>query len=137
MSRRATPKPRPVDLHVGARIRQFWLDFGISPAELASRIGEPRAAIDRFERGMSSIGASQLHEIASVLGIPIGDFFDGLPGGPLEDGALPPDQAVVMEAQRFLRIFNRVENQKLRKGIYDLVTSVSRGEADPGGDDPE
>ena len=130
MSRRATPQPSPVDLHVGERIRRFRLDQGLSPAELASRIGEPRAAIDRFERGMSSIGASQLYEIGRALAIPIGDFFEGLPDGPPDDGTPPPDQAVVMEAQRFLRIFTRVENQDLRKGIYDLVTSVGRGSDD-------
>ena len=77
--------PRPVDVHVGQRIRVRRNLVGLSQTELSERIGVSFQQMQKYEKGANRISASRLWEVSSILDAPISWFFDGF-GQMDEDG---------------------------------------------------
>jgi transcriptional regulator with XRE-family HTH domain len=72
----ATRKSGPLDATVGARIRMFRVDRGMSQTMLAERIGVTFQQVQKYERGANRVGASRLSQIAYVLGVSVGELFE-------------------------------------------------------------
>ncbi len=70
--------PRPVDVHVGGRVKARRTLIGMSQTELGKRVGLTFQQIQRYENGMNRIAASRLWVISLVLGRPISWFFEGI-----------------------------------------------------------
>lgn len=69
-----------VDSHVGKRIRLLRGLRKYSQERLAKALGITFQQIQKYERGTNRIGAGRLYEIAKILGVPVGFFFDELDG---------------------------------------------------------
>ena len=80
----APRKSGPLDAMVGARIRVLRVNRGMSQTMLAERIGVTFQQVQKYERGANRVGASRLSQIASVLGVSVGELFEssraGFPG---------------------------------------------------------
>ncbi len=70
--------PRPVDVHVGGRVRDRRTLIGMSLEELGKHVGLTFQQIQKYEKGMNRIAASRLWVISLVLGRPISWFFEGI-----------------------------------------------------------
>ncbi len=70
--------PRPVDVHVGGRVKAGRTLIGMSQTELGKHIGVTFQQIQKYETGMNRITASRLWDISLVLGRPISWFFEGI-----------------------------------------------------------
>ncbi len=70
--------PRPVDVHVGGRVRARRTLIGMSQTELGKRVGLTFQQIQKNEKGMNRIGASRLWQFSLILGQPISWFFEGI-----------------------------------------------------------
>ncbi len=70
--------PRPVDVHVGGRVRACRTLIGMSQEELGNRVGLTVQQIQKNEKGMNRIGASRLWKFSLILGQPISWFFEGI-----------------------------------------------------------
>ncbi len=70
--------PRPVEVHVGGRVRASRTLIGMSQTELGKRVGLTFQQIQRYERGMNRIIASRLWQFSLILGQPISWFFEGV-----------------------------------------------------------
>ncbi len=70
--------PRPVDVHVGGRVRAGRTLIGMSQTELGKRAGLTFHQIQKYENGMNRIAASRLWQFSLVLGRPISWFFEGI-----------------------------------------------------------
>ncbi len=70
--------PRPVDVHVGGRVRASRTLIGMSQEELGKHLGLTFQQIQKYEKGMNRIAASRLWVISLVLGRPISWFFEGI-----------------------------------------------------------
>lgn len=69
----------PVDAHVGQRLRLLRKERGLSQTALAARVGVTFQQIQKYETGKNRLSASRLYRLASVLGVDVSAFFDGLP----------------------------------------------------------
>lgn len=69
-----------VDAHVGRRIRLLRGLRKYSQERLAKALGITFQQIQKYERGTNRIGAGRLYEMAKILGVPVGFFFDELDG---------------------------------------------------------
>ena len=69
------------DRHVGNRIRERRVMLGLSQQQMAEMIGVTYQQAHKYERGINRISAGRLFEIAQVLGVAVGHFFDGLGNG--------------------------------------------------------
>ncbi len=70
--------PRPVDVHVGGRVKARRKLIGMSQTELGKRVGLTQQQTQKYENGMNRIAASRLWVISLVLGRPISWFFEGI-----------------------------------------------------------
>src|SRR3979490_12355 len=109
-------RSHPVDVHVGARMRQRRTLLGMSQEKLGTAVGLTFQQIQKYERGSNRIGSSRLFEFAKVLDVPVSYFFDEMPsnalsGRPLaprshaggaSPGALPVDQSPAVAGMRLL-----------------------------------
>ncbi len=69
---------RPVDVHVGGRVRDRRTLIGMSQTELGKRVGLGFQQIQKYEKGMNRIAASRLWRFSLILGRPISWFFEGI-----------------------------------------------------------
>ena len=119
----AVRKSGPLDAMVGAKIRMFRINRGMSQTALAERVGVSFQQVQKYEKGANRVGASRLSQIASVLGITVGELFESSqekiaaansPGHLLaEPGAL-----------RVLKAYLRT-NSRVRLAIAKLVESIA------------
>lgn len=73
--------PDPVDIHVGARVRERRVMQGMSQQVLGEKVGLTFQQIQKYERGFNRVSASMLWRIAETLDVPVSFFFDGIAEG--------------------------------------------------------
>lgn len=99
-------KARPVDVHVGERIRLGRALVHMSQSELAKACEEITfQQVQKYESGHNRVSASRLVQIAAALGQPITFFFEGLPDYPVRDG-------YDSESLDIVRLFNRLSSDQ-------------------------
>ena len=89
-----------VDRHVGSRIRERRIMLGLSQQQLADLIGVTYQQAHKYERGINRLSAGRTYEIAQVLGVPVGYFFEGLDGMSGQARDLSPRQRLCLELAR-------------------------------------
>ena len=126
------PQPSRIDgmdLHVAARLRQRRRQLQIEPQLLDVAIGERVGTIERVERGEKRLAASQLYNLAVVLGVGVEYFFDDPMADDDKDdhkvtGQPSTDQKALMDAKRFARALARIPSPAIRHMIGDLLESL-------------
>lgn len=132
--------PRPVDVHVGARVRLRRTLLGMSQEKLGEAVGLTFQQIQKYERGTNRIGASRLHQFAQVLDVPVSFFFDDMPieiartnqvlGRPMlglseDQEPFDQEQLVKRETLELVRAYYRVSDPNVRKRLFELVKAVA------------
>jgi transcriptional regulator with XRE-family HTH domain len=69
-------KSDPLDAMVGAKVRVFRINRGISQTALAEQLGVTFQQVQKYEKGANRIGASRLSQIATALDISIAELFE-------------------------------------------------------------
>ena len=120
----ATRKSGPLDVMVGTRIRMFRANRGMSQTMLAERIGATFQQVQKYERGANRVGASRLSQIASVLGVSVGDLFESSGAG--SPGLNSPVRLLAEPgALRVLKAYARTTSPRVRLCIAKLVESIA------------
>ncbi len=94
--------PRPVDVHVGGRVRARRTLIGMSQTDLGKRVGLTFQQIQKYENGMNRIAASRLWQFSLILGQPISWFFEGIGERKRKVG----DLLAKRETLKFVRYFS-------------------------------
>ena len=93
-----------VEKYVGQRIRERRTMLGLTQQQLAEMIGVTYQQAHKYERGINRVSAGRLFEIARVLGVDIGFFYEGLDS---QDSRLNERQRMCLDlARNFTRISN-------------------------------
>lgn len=127
--------PHKVDRYVGSRIRLRRVQRGLSQGTLASRLGVSFQAVQKYESGEIRVSASRLYEIAEVLEVPPGFFFEGFPEMPsvekLAADATPPeaDPLDQRRVRSLIRGFYGIRDPAVRADILRLVNKLA-GQSD-------
>ena len=119
----AIRKSGPLDAMVGARIRMFRINRGMSQTVLAERIGVTFQQVQKYEKGANRVGASRLSQIASVLGISVGELFES--SGDVSGLNSPIHLLAEPGALRVLKAYVRTTNPRVRLSIAKLVESIA------------
>ncbi len=112
--------PRPVDVHVGGRVRAGRTLIGMSQKELGKHVGLPQQQILKYENGMNRIGASRLWQFSLILGQPISWFFEGI-GERKRKG---DDLLAKQETLQFVRYFSACDPD-VQKHLAALINAVA------------
>src|SRR5580698_4275963 len=67
-----------IDDYVGSRIRERRIMLGLTQQQLAELIGVTYQQAHKYERGINRVSAGRLFEIARVLAVPVGYFYEGI-----------------------------------------------------------
>ncbi len=134
-------RPSPIDVHVGGRVRLRRTLMGMSQERLGEALGLTFQQVQKYERGVNRIGASRLFDLARVLDVPIGFFFDDMPdslGGSgggrrsmgLAEGqeGFEDDTLHRRETLELVRAYYRITDPSVRKRVFDLIKSLAPGE---------
>ena len=110
------------DRHVGSRIRERRIMLGLSQQQMAEMVGVTYQQAHKYERGINRISAGRLLEIAQVLGVDVGHFFEGLAADQ------PPDltrrQRMCLE---LARNFSAIGNQRHQDALSQLARALAEG----------
>lgn len=134
-------RPRPIDVHVGSRVRLRRIMLGLSQEKLAEGLRLTFQQVQKYERGANRIGASRLFELAGLLDVPIGFFFDALPedlsgreigveanlpeaGGSPQSGYDESEMLQRRETLEMIRYYYRITDPTVRKRVLDLIKSL-------------
>ena len=135
-------RPSPIDVHVGGRVRLRRTLLGMSQEKLGDALGLTFQQVQKYERGVNRIGASRLFDLARVLDVPIGFFFDDMPdamGGSMavtrrmagfaenQDG-FEDDTLHRRETLELVRAYYRITDASVRKRVFDLIKSLTPAE---------
>src|SRR5438094_10519743 len=115
-SRRSTGRTQDIDRHVGARIRERRIMLGLTQQQLADLIGVTYQQAHKYERGINRVSAGRLFEVAQVLSVPIGYFFDGLDGQ--GTCAVSPRERMCLE---LARNFAQIPNERHQEALSQLA----------------
>jgi transcriptional regulator with XRE-family HTH domain len=144
--------PSPVDVHVGARIRQRRTSLGMSQEKLGDALNLTFQQIQKYERGANRVGASRLYDLCRVFDVPADFFFEGLPnfepaqsyasgaaqnwqGAPAfaeTQAAFGEDDALSQETSELVRAYARIADPKVRERVLDLVKSLAKAASSSG-----
>ena len=131
--------PRPVDVHVGARLRQRRTLLGMSQEKLGEAVGLTFQQIQKYERGANRIGASRLYQLSNVLDVSVSYFFEEMPGevhrtrGDYAASNRADDIETVQagdpmarrETLELVRAYYRIDDPKVRKRVFELTKSIA------------
>lgn len=124
---------RPIDRHVGQRIRARRKERGLSQNRLAEAIGVTFQQVQKYERGANRVVASRLYDLAAALNVPVGHFFQDAPIDALEASAPPQTEPGVHPSHRetfdLVRAYYQITDPGLRRRFVDLVKSVARSKS--------
>ncbi len=123
----------PVDKFIGARLRARRLLVRMSQEKLGEALGITFQQIQKYEKGANRIGASRLHRIGVILGVPIEFFYEGAPhaqgaaGGFAEAPASSyvSDFLSTSEGVQLVKAFLGVKDPKIRRKIVELITALA------------
>jgi len=108
------------------------LVMNLSQEKLGDAIELTFQQVQKYEKGTNRVGASRLHQIASVLRVQPAYFFEGAPTAPGEKraGAAAPVPNYVSEflaaadGLALVKAFVRIGNPKLRRSIVAFVEQI-------------
>jgi transcriptional regulator with XRE-family HTH domain len=134
--------PNPIDMHVGARLRLRRTLLGLSQEKLGEAIGLTFQQVQKYERGANRIGASRLFDIARVLDVPIGYFFEEMSDDTAKkspsqligrDDELEPepyekDPMARRETLELVRAYYKISDPQLRRRLFDMTKALARAE---------
>ena len=135
-------RPSPIDVHVGARVRLRRTLLGLSQEKLGEALGLTFQQVQKYERGVNRIGASRLFDLARVLDVPIGFFFDDMPDsvGSGTGGGLAARRSLGLaetqegfeddtlhrrETLELVRAYYRITDASVRKRVFELIKSLA------------
>lgn len=121
-----------VDKEIGSRVRMRRMLIGMSQEKLGEMLGLTFQQVQKYEKGANRISVSRLLDIASILGVDVKYFYDGLTSRKGEAGfaeeAAPPYVSDFMNAPEghlLMRAFMAIKNPKVRKVVIQLATSLA------------
>jgi transcriptional regulator with XRE-family HTH domain len=135
---RGARRASPMDAHVGARVRLRRMLLGLSQEKLGESLGLTFQQIQKYEKGVNRIGASRLYELAKVLNVPVGFFYEEAPSvafgatgvisGMAEAGGQETYVVDFLSSREGLELnkaFIRITDPKVRRSVVDLVRSLA------------
>jgi transcriptional regulator with XRE-family HTH domain len=117
-------RTRPIDQHVGERIRLRRTERGLTQEQLAEALDVSYQQVQKYETGANRISAGRLYEIARRLGVEVGYFFGGLATD--DENAPPPLEHGGRQraAIELVRKFAQIEDPEVRAAIAGLVKTL-------------
>ncbi len=126
----------PIDVHVGARLRQRRTLLGMTQTTLGGSLGVSYQQMQKYESSATRISASRLFALARLLDVPIQYFFDDMPtevattspvvggGKAKKPPSYEPDPMAKRETLELVRAYYKITDPEIRKPLYELAKAL-------------
>lgn len=117
-----------IDKRIGLNIRAKRIKAGLSQTALGKALKEPVTfqQVQKYERGINRVAAAMLYEFATILGVPVGDLFDGVAaiiGGALCEPGL--DIECNDGTHKLVSDYSRIQSPHTRKAVRQMVKAIA------------
>jgi len=113
------------DAVVGHNIRALRLARKMSQAALADRIGVISGQVQKYEKGVNSVGAGRLVRVAAALDVPVMRLLDGVAGAPPKSNT-PPAVALIAHAPPAAARESVLDDRGVRRALMMLTEGIAR-----------
>ncbi len=127
----------PIDVHVGARVRQRRALLGMNQTILGKALGVSFQQVQKYENGTNRISASRLFDLTRVLDVSIEHFFEDIPaavaasspaatkrGAAKMSPRYEPNPMVKRETLELVRAYYKIEDADLRKHLREMAKAL-------------
>ncbi len=125
----AKRSPDAIDRQVGIRVRMRRLTLDMSQQKLAAALGVTFQQVQKYEKGYNRIGAGRLHQLAEILHVPVGFFFEDFPTAGGKQAALPSyisDFLTSADGLALTAAFMSISDARQRRCIVVLAEAMAR-----------
>jgi transcriptional regulator with XRE-family HTH domain len=121
--------PHPLDIALGARVRQRRKELGLSQSDLGAAVGITFQQVQKYEHGTNRISFSRLVGIARALNSSVADLIGDL-DKTKPTGAFNRQMAHLAEpgASELLAAYSSMESPKRRRAVVSLARQLARDE---------
>jgi transcriptional regulator with XRE-family HTH domain len=125
----ATKGPDAIDRQVGVRVRMRRLMLDMSQQKLAAGLGLTFQQVQKYEKGSNRIGAGRLQQLAEILQVPVGFFFEDFPTTGRKQAALPSyiaDFLTSADGLALTEAFMSISDARQRRCLVILAEAMAR-----------
>lgn len=124
--------PSDIDRIVGENIYRQRRRLKLTQERLGELLGLTFQQVQKYEKGVNRVSAGRLYEIANVLEVPVGFFFEGAgtlpfretPG--LAEEAEEPQIAILSdEVLQLIEAFQKIEDASLRRSLLATIRAAA------------
>ena len=125
----------PVDVHVGARLRQRRILLGMSQTAFGNAAGISFQQVQKYENGGNRVSSSRLFEFARILDVPVSHFFKEMAPGlatgrrkvgrPKRKASDETDINLKNETLQLVRAYYKIRNNSVRRKIRVMVQGLA------------
>lgn len=117
-------RTQDIDAAVGLRMAARRSALGLSQTALATQLGVSFQQVQKYEKGANRVSASRLHQIATVLGCSVADFF------PTRAEALDPvvglrELTATADGRTLAEAFPRITDPAVRNAVTRVVEALA------------
>jgi transcriptional regulator with XRE-family HTH domain len=129
--------PHPIDVRVGARIRERRAVLGLTQDQLATAIGVTFQQVQKYERAANRVGASRLYRLSQALDVTVeflcGDGDAAPAGGFAEEPAegFDSDPLRRRETVELVNAYHDIADPALRRQFFELAKSLAGNRPEP------
>ena len=116
--------PSGIDRVVGQRIRWRRRELKLTQERLGELLELTFQQVQKYEKGVNRVSASRLHQVATVLGCSVADFF------PVRSQEVDPVAGlralmVTADGRLLAEAFPRIQDPALRQAVTRVVAALA------------
>jgi transcriptional regulator with XRE-family HTH domain len=111
-----------IDVHLGKRLRRRRRLLGLTQEQLAQACGVRFQQIQKYECAANRMSAARLWQIAEVLEVPVGYFYEGFARA--GDGVNGDEVSDSRETKELIRAYYSL-SERPRRRLLDLAKSLN------------
>jgi transcriptional regulator with XRE-family HTH domain len=127
MAKRKNGRCTEIDVAIGQRIRTLRRVRGITQTKLGEALGVSFQQIQKYEKGVNTLGPSQLVRLSSYFDVPVSRLFDGMEID-IDGNVVAKPETENDLHERVLEVafrMNAVPDSGVRDRLLDLVGSLA------------
>ena len=109
-----------IDDHVAVRLHERRIMLGLSQQQFAELIGVRYRQAHNYERGINRVSAGRLFEIARVLAVPVGYFYERIGEEPVR--SVPQRERMLLE---ITRNFADITDERHQQALIALTRALA------------
>ncbi len=113
--------------YIARTIKEQRLLHGFSQQFLASCLKIPPQQLQKYENGLNKISSDKLYTLSILFKIPMNDFFPPIYSDEEVNKGVVESGSSSRRIIELVRMFNKIENNKIKKQLYALIKSLAIG----------